>query len=64
MRLGEPVGLAPRSVDDVRVGAMARSTAASVRLMYGRSGPGLPSSSTELTGRVTMEVLRTVLPGF
>ncbi len=64
MRLGEPVGLAPRSVDDVSDGAMTTTTAAFVRLIYGRSGPGLASSSMELTGPITMEAVRSVFPGF
>ena len=64
MRLDEPVGLGPRSADDVSDGAMTTTTAALVRLLYGRSEPGIASSSTEFTGPVTIETIRTVFPGF
>lgn len=64
LHLGEPMSLAPRSGGDACDGAMITTTAAFVRLIYGRSGPDLPSSSMELTGPVTMDALRTVFPGF
>jgi len=64
MRLGEPVGLTARSANDACDGAMTTTTAAFVRLIYGRSGPGIGPSSTQVTGPVTMETIRTAFPGF